>query len=78
MENKPQTVFEKIDKQDEKLDDIALKLDGMNVDDLYALAKRTWNYGDFETAKKYYTYIVIDNKKRFKNLTLQYTEITGR
>ena len=59
MENKPQTVFEKIDKQDEKLDDIALKLDGMNVDDLYALAKRTWNYGDFETAKKYYTYISI-------------------
>ena len=54
MENKPQNVFEKLDKQGEQIDDISSKLEGISINDLYALAKRTWDYGDFQTAQKYY------------------------
>ena len=42
MENKPQNVFEKLDKQSEQIDDIASKLEDVNTNDLYALAKRAW------------------------------------
>lgn len=59
MENKPQNVFEKLDKQGKQIDDIATKLEGISVSDLYALAKRTWDYGDFETAQKYYNHISL-------------------
>lgn len=41
MENKPQNVFEKLDKQEEKIEDISSKLEGISIEDLYALAKRT-------------------------------------
>lgn len=43
MENKPQNVFEKLDKQGEQIDDISSKLEGISINDLYALAKRTWD-----------------------------------
>ena len=66
MENKPQTLFEKLDKQDEKLDDISQKLDGVSMKDLYALAKRTWDYGDFVTAQKYYNHISLLNPLDWK------------
>lgn len=59
MENKPQNVFDKLDKQGKQIDDIASKLEGISVNDLYALAKRTWDYGDFETAQKYYNHISL-------------------
>lgn len=59
MENKPQNVFEKLDKQGEQVKDISKKLEGVSVDDLYALAKRTWDYGDFQTAQKYYNHISL-------------------
>lgn len=59
MENKPQNVFDKLDKQSTQIDDISSKLEGISVNDLYALAKRTWDYGDFETAQKYYNHISL-------------------
>lgn len=59
MENKPQNVFEKLDKQGEQVEDISKKLEGVSVNDLYALAKRTWDYGDFQTAQKYYNHISL-------------------
>ena len=59
MENKPQNVFEKLDKQGEQIDDISSKLEGISINDLYALAKRTWDYGDFQTAQKYYNHISL-------------------
>ena len=59
MENKPQNVFDKLDKQGEKIEDISKKIEGISVKDLYALAKRTWDYGDYETAQKYYNHISL-------------------
>lgn len=59
MENKPQNVFEKLDKQGEQIDEISSKLEGISINDLYALAKRTWDYGDFQTAQKYYNHISL-------------------
>ena len=59
MENNPQNVFEKLDKQGEQIDDISSKLEGISINDLYALAKRTWDYGDFQTAQKYYNHISL-------------------
>lgn len=59
MENKPQNVFEKLDKQGEQIEDISQKLEGISINDLYALAKRTWDYGDYQTAQKYYNHISL-------------------
>ena len=59
MENKPQNVFEKLDKQSEQIDDIASKLEDVNTNDLYALAKRAWDYGDYQAAQKYYNHISL-------------------
>lgn len=61
MENKPESVFNKLDRQEGKIDDISEKLEGVSVKDLYALAKRTFNYGDYETAQKYYNHISLLN-----------------
>ena len=59
MENKPQNLFDKLDKQGEEVEDIAKKLEGVSINDLYALAKRTWDYGDYQTAQKYYNHISL-------------------
>lgn len=59
MENKPQNVFEKLDKQGKQIEDISQKLEGISINDLYALAKRIWEYGDFQTAQKYYNHISL-------------------
>lgn len=59
MENKPQNVFEKLDKQGEQIEDISQRLEGISINDLYALAKRTCDYGDFQTAQKYYNHISL-------------------
>lgn len=59
MENKPQNVFEKLDKQGEQIEDISQRLEGISINDLYALAKRTWDYGDYQTAQKYYNHISL-------------------
>ena len=59
MENKPQNLFEKLDKQEEKIKDLSSKLEGVSINDLYALAKRTWDYGDYQTAQKYYNHISL-------------------
>ncbi len=56
MENKPQNVFEKLSEQ---VEDISKKLEGVSISDLYALAKRTWDYGDYQTAQKYYNHISL-------------------
>ena len=59
MENKPNSVFEKLDNQAEKIEDISAKLEGISIEDLYALAKRTWDYEDYQTAQKYYNHISL-------------------
>lgn len=59
MENKPKNVFEKLDKQAEQIEDISQRLEGISIEDLYALAKRTWDYGDYQTAQKYYNHISL-------------------
>ena len=35
----PENVFEKIEKQSETIDEVAKKLDGVSVEDLYALVQ---------------------------------------
>lgn len=59
MSDKPNSVFEKLDLQGEQINDISDKLDGVSVNDLYALAKRTWEYKDYQTAQKYYNHISL-------------------
>ena len=59
MENKPQNVFDKLDRQGEQIGDLSAKLEGVSVNDLYALAKRTWDYEDYVTAQKYYNHISL-------------------
>lgn len=59
MENKPQNVLEMLDNQGEKVEDISKKLEGISINDLYALAKRTWDYGDYQTAQKYFNHISL-------------------
>lgn len=54
-----ENIFEKIDKQSESIEKVADKLDGISIQDLYALAKRTWDYKDYETAQKYYNHISL-------------------
>ena len=60
MENN-KNIFGKLDTQGEKIEDISQKLDGISIDNLYLLAKRTWDYGDYETAQKYYNHISLLN-----------------
>ena len=52
-------LFEKLNKQSETIDQVAEKLDGVSIMDLYALAKRTWDYRDYEMAQKYYNHISL-------------------
>lgn len=52
-------LFEKLNKQSETIDQVAEKLDGVSITDLYALAKRTWDYRDYEMAQKYYNHISL-------------------
>ena len=59
MSDKPNSVFEKLDLQGEQINDISDKLEGVSVNDLYALAKRTWEYKDYQTAQKYYNHISL-------------------
>ena len=66
MEDKPQNVFQKIDDQSEKIDEISSKLEGISINDLYALAKRTMDYEDYEMAKKYYNHISLLNPLDYK------------
>ena len=58
-ENKTNNVFGKLDEQTQKIDDISSKLEGVSIQDLYALAKRTWKSGDYVTAQKYYNHISL-------------------
>lgn len=58
-QNKPNSVFEKLDSQGDKIKDISSKLEGISIDNLYILAKRTWDYGDYQTAQKYYNHISL-------------------
>lgn len=55
----PENLFEKIDKQSKTIDSVADKLDGVSINDLYALAKRTWDYKDYQMAQKYYNHISL-------------------
>ena len=66
MENKPQNVFDKLDHQGEQIDDISQKLEGVSIENLYALAERTWDYGDYQTAQKYYNHISLLNPLDWK------------
>lgn len=61
MENKGNSVFEKLDDQGQKIDDISDKLKDVNENDLFALAKRCWNYKDFKSAQKYFTQVSLIN-----------------
>ena len=54
-----ENLFEKLNKQSETIDQVAEKLDGVSIIDLYALAKRTWDYRDYEMAQKYYNHISL-------------------
>ena len=54
-----ENLFEKLNKQSETIDQVAEKLDGVSIMDLYALAKRTWDYRDYEMAQKYYNHISL-------------------
>ncbi len=52
-------VFEKLDIQYDKLEDLSSKLKGISKNDLYALAKRTWDCEDFVVAQKYFNHISL-------------------
>ena len=53
------SLFEKIEHQGDSIDKVAEKLEGVSIKDLYALAKRTWDYKDYEMAQKYYNHISL-------------------
>lgn len=55
----PENLFEKVDRQSEKIDLVAGKLEGVCIEDLYALAKRTWDYKDYDMVQKYYNHISL-------------------
>ena len=55
----PDSLFDKLDTQGEIINQVAEKLDGVSIEDLYALAKRTWDYKDYEMAQKYYNHISL-------------------
>lgn len=55
----PENLFEKVDRQSEKIDLVAGKLEGVSIEELYALAKRTWDYNDYDMAQKYYNHISL-------------------
>lgn len=60
MEKKqPNNVFEKLDIQYDKLEDLSSKLEGISKNDLYALAKRIWDCEDFVVAQKYFNHISL-------------------
>lgn len=61
MENMPQNLFEKLDKKGEQIEDISQRLEGISTNDLYVLAKRIWDYDNFQTAQKYYNHISLLN-----------------
>lgn len=61
MENKPRNVLDTLNEQGEKIEDISQRLEGISIDNLYVLAKRTWDYGDYQTAQKYYNHISLLN-----------------
>lgn len=52
-------IFDKIDKQGEAIENISSKLEGISINDSYALAKRTWDYKEYETAQGYYKHISL-------------------
>ena len=54
-------IFGKIDNQNELINQVAEKLNGISIKDLYALARRTWQYQDYEMAQKYYNHISLLN-----------------
>ena len=55
----PENLFEKVDRQSEKINLVAGKLEGVSIEELYALAKRTWDYKDYDMAQKYYNHISL-------------------
>ena len=55
----PENLFEKVDRQSGKIDLVAGKLEGVSIEELYALAKRTWDYKDYDMAQKYYNHISL-------------------
>lgn len=57
----PQNLFEKLDKKGEQIEDISQRLEGISTNDLYVLAKRIWDYDNFQTAQKYYNHISLLN-----------------
>ena len=52
-------VFDKINTQSETVEEIAAKLHGVSINDLYVLAQRTWDYQDYDMAQKYYNHISL-------------------
>lgn len=61
MDNKPVNILDKLDDQSEKLDNISEKLGDINIKDLYALAKRTWEVKDYINAQKYFNHLSLLN-----------------
>lgn len=59
MENKPANIFDKLDEQGKKIDDVSEKLEGVNINDLYALARRSWKIKDYINAQKYFSNISL-------------------
>ena len=57
IDDKNPTVFKGLNEQGEKIEKINNKLETMDINDLRALAKRNWSYGDYESAQKYYNQI---------------------
>lgn len=55
----PENLFDKVDRQSGKIDLVAGKLEGVSIEELYALAKRTWDYKDYDMAQKYYNHISL-------------------
>ena len=53
----PENLFDKVDRQSGKIDLVVGKLEGVSIEELYALAKRTWDYKDYDMAQKYYNHI---------------------
>lgn len=55
------SLFEMVEEQGEAIDRIIEKLDDVSIKDLYALAKRMWDAGNYIVAQEYYHHISLAN-----------------
>ena len=66
MENKNDNVFSKLDNQASLLEGMSAKFENVNSNNLFFLAKRMWDNGDYKTAQTYFNQVSMLNPLDWK------------